>query len=700
MADFEQIAQDTDSFEAFVYKVVEEDLAEAKRFIGDYHRQCDQIMHEYTAALRFESIRSQNRFPMPIIQRDIDTFVADAMERIWYFNRPVRIVPAADTTPEEADLKQELLEYQNMKDNVRRKFRKALTYAGLFRLAVVVNDWSEQRETRWRERQDPVLATDESGMPVMDEEGNPMAMADEQGQPLMYPPRWVPEDVVVYEGPEARVIDPRDVFFGPDKEDADDRFPIMFRSFLGDHDFDKPYMFNQDQVRALEKGEKAGATDAPVRHIGDRERTTRTDARPHEYIEWQGMLPKGRLYQWLVTEKRREDLVEVTAQKRYMLVERDADGNEYRSLVDIDEHDLVQATVGIISGRDLVVRCEENSFGTDGSNVVIGVMGSEEEGLLSMGLADRIVAVQKAMNDLAGMLVTAFKASINRGSVVDESKILNPDEVELNKPGWCAKTNGDVDKVLRFYEPPDVADGVLRFMSVVERYGQDAGGMRSAILGTGDPAAETLGEFTDTKNQAVKRVAQYMQAFEDSFVVPFFRKRNQMNCALIDTDYAIRVLGEQGAEWKQISPETIRADVDYVCEASTRETNRAVLAQQLLQAIQVSGAIVSAGQPVRLDKLLAKLCRHGWAWNEEEIEDFLPLLKIAQGRGDAFDKLLAENALMAQAMQRVQSMMSSGMMSQERTGGGGGGELPQPRSESEAIESANQANRPQVRTVE
>ena len=101
-----------------------------------------------------------------------------------------------------------------------------------------------------------------------------------------------------------------------------------------------------------------------------------------------------------------------------------------------------------------------------------------------------------------------------------------------------------------------------------------------------------------------------------------------------------------------------------------------------------------AGQPVRFDKLLAKLAESGFSWSRDEVEEILPLIRFEResGQEGTVDQMLIQNAMLQQAAMQIQSLFGG-------AGGGPGQELPQPRSENEAIESNQKRNETQVGRV-
>ena len=163
--------------------------------------------------------------------------------------------------------------------------------------------------------------------------------------------------------------------------------------------------------------------------------------------------------------------------------------------------------------------------------------------------------------------------------------------------------------------------------------------------------------------------------------------RNHINATFIDQTYAYRVVGEKAKAWRKIEPSSVRAAVDFICESSARETNRAIIVQQMLQFIQIAPLAFQAGQIVRFDKMMAELGRTGFNISEDKIQDWFPFIRLEEEAGINIDELLLQNALAGMAM---------GGMVPPGGPGGGGGNLPQPTSEEDAVVANNKRNETQV----
>ena len=344
---------------------------------------------------------------------------------------------------------------------------------------------------------------------------------------------------------------------------------------------------------------------------------------------------------------------------------------------------------------ETLVKLDEIGFETGKPNVIVGIMQSDENELIGTSLADKVCAVAYALDVLMGMYLENFKQSVNRGNVVNKSAIVTGASSVLNEAGFTLEVNGDVDKAYRAVEPTRVSPDIyIALNELFPQLGQDAGGIQDILSGRGEVGADTLGESQMVATTAGMRLTNYLRTFERSFIEPLWDLRNQINIQFLNEDYLFRVIGDDAVGWRRVTPDQIRANVEFVCEASARETNRLVITQQLIQTMPISKEVMEAGYPVRLDKQLGELLERGFSMSTDKVREWLPSLKLEE-QGIDINAMLIQNMMVEMQMKNVmaQTQMMQGQMAQ---GAMGGGQLPQPNSEEEATESLQGANQTQV----
>lgn len=651
---------------------VKEDERDADDFQDAFRRQCIEAYQAYNNAQDFVGLRKKNKFPVAVIQKLVDLFRADMQDKLWYAGRPCTLIGVEDTDSEDAKVKQDFLDWQDDQDAMYRKTGTAWTDAALYRVAPAQVDYTEKTERRWVQTPIPLPALDEMGQPITDEMGNPIPLIDPMTQQTVPSGEveWELKDITTYKGATVKRIDPMSLLWTQDKETIDDEFPIMVRSQQSKHFFDtKPYFFNQDKLEALADAGSSDNTNLPQnkRDMMGRQRDAAKSKRPCTYVEWQGLVDKQELYEYLISKQ-------------------ELDPSE---LATIKPKERVWCVCGVANGL-VVNRLQADPLMLGGPNIVIGIIASDEDELSGKSLYQLAFAAHHGSQDTMGILLENFKQSVDAFWILKSGALIGKKPI-LNKAGTALETNEDVNTVAKRVEQPPVAKDIYTLLAMLDMEGKDTTGVKDVISGDGDPSSDTLGESQMNMVRASLRMTDYMRSFEDTFVKPLYKMRNQINANFIDEEFRYGVLGEGAMQWRPIDPAVIRAGVDFVCEASTRESNRNVLIQQMLQFIQLAPLAIQAGQPVRIDKLMAKLAETGFSWKQEEIFELLPLLRIEQQGGMDIDGMMVNNAMTMQALGRMK-MLTGG-------GSGPGQELPQPTSEGEAVQSANARQTPQVRSV-
>ncbi len=654
---------------------VNADFSDATQFLTTFHQNCVDAYQMYHNASRYYDLKKESLVPVPFFQEQIDTFVVSMQEKLFFKNRPCTVVGREDTDKEDAAAKQDMLDYQDQQDKIYSKVELLLRDAAMYRVCVAQTDYIDikQRQLVGVEEEATRVNIFGETVPITDEQGRPMSIS-----------KVVTQDVPIYMGPGTKRIDPIDFFITRDKVTMDDDFPVMIRSRHSLKHFKvKPgmeYWINFEQLKSADGIEAGGAmaseaqdhieTKRMIRGLKGDTGDTKKDL---EYVEWQGKVNKKQLWQYMgkATEIEQE--------------------GETIQVVTNDED--TWAICGVVD-RKTVVRLEETPFEFQSSNVVVGVIQSDENEVLGTSLADKIFAIAQTMQVVMGMLMENFKQSVNAGHVLKTNAMKAGQKgTKVNEPGFVFETTESVNDVYKRIEPARVAPDLYIMMTeLLPQMGQDASGLQDLISGKGEPGAETLGATELIAGQASLKLIAYLKSFETTLIQPVYVMRNQINMQMLNQEYVIRVIGEAGFEWRTIQPGEIRANVDFICESASRETNRLVITQQFIQTMGVVGAVVSQGFVVRTDKMLADLLSNGFNMDPKKVKDYIPTLKLEE-QGMDLDQLLIQNMLV-QFQANLAIAAQSGIQAGQPEGQGGNS--PQPRSEGEARDSANSRNQTPV----
>lgn len=628
-------------FEQEMLKRVVQDFRDAKKFLDPYHRLVDEIYEHYHNARRFQSMRKNYLFPVPLIQEFCDQFVAHMQDKVWYKSRPCTIVGREETDKSDANVKQEMLDYQDYKDDMYAKVKQWWRDVFLYRIAVAQIDYDEEYRGKYEDVEIPLTWKSEVG---------PQPMVDPStGQVMTRLERQYKKELV-FKGPRTKRISPRDLYFGQDKCSMLDEMPVMIRSDRTKQFFkSKPYFKNAEWIKDGDRSDESYDIQTR-RRMFDVEVEAARSKKSVEYVEWQGQVSKTKLYDYLG-----EDTAE------------------------IEEHEMCWAIVGVANG-DVVVRLHESAFEFDGPNIIVGFIEPEEDEFMGVSVADKILGMQRGLDSLMGMAMTDFKKSVNRASIIKESAVLNEGDIRLNDAGFVLRTNDDVDKVFKDIPAANISKDFYEFYNLFYQMARNASGLSSIMTGKGEAAADTLGEANLAAEQGSQIMRDHLKCFEDTFIQPLYEKRNAINEQFLDAPYVYGVIGDGVIDWRMAQPAQIRAAVDFICESSVRETNRNIITQQTIQFLDAATGAIQAGFIVRLDKILEQLAESGFSWRQEIIDAVLPTIAMEKQGVDVNGMLLARQ------MQQQQA----------ETIKAAGGPFPEPTSEEDAVASAQQRNQTQL----
>lgn len=684
------------SFEKQILERVNADFDAAKEYMKPLHEKCVTVYGWYHNAGRYVDLKQQSQFPTAFFQEQIDTFAASMMDKLFYKDKPCTLIPVPETNKPDAEVKQAMLQWQDYKDKIRTKMEVLLRDCGMYRFCVAQVDYKEKYNRRIVGVDVPVPATDPvTQEPILLPNGEFLPSIDENGQPITRNETRV-VDVPEYIGPTVKRVDPTNVFFTEEKRTVDDEHPIMLRIPCSLKYFrEQPYFFNASRIKDLVEQLSAGtegadghSTSPDHNYTNDKKEqhglspTNKTRKREYDYIEWHGRVDKKELYEYLIATY--EDDPDKAELRQQMIIE----------LPLLKKHEDCQAICGVVEGV-VVVRLEETPFEIDTPNIVIGIIQPDEDNLIGTSLGDKLQAIQQGLDVLMGVAIENFKQSVNAGHVINKKALLTGASCMVNTPGFILETNTDVRAAHKRVEQPRVSPDIYQYQELLKQMGRDASGFANILGGKGEPGAETLGEAEIVTGMASLKVGSYLKSFEDTFVEPLYSMRNEVNIQFLDEDYIYGIIGEGAVDWRTASPAQIRAPVNFLCESSTRETNRHLITQQILQLGKLIPVATSQGIPTRFDKLLQQLVEQGFSWSTERAQEIWPTLKLEKEEDAAIDKMMMDTMIGEVAMRRMMTAMGI-VGGGAAPPGGTGGPSKEPRTESEATQGLAQSNRTQT----
>jgi hypothetical protein len=606
-------------------EIVKRDMKKARDYLDEWHRQCVERHKHYIAPGLEVNILKNDNFPVPFTTEQVDQFVADCMEKLWYKNEPCAIFGRNDTDKEDADVKREFMKYQDVEDEIEAKTEYGLTHSALYGIAPAVINF----------REDTTVENITENVPVLMDDGLPLLSLD--GITPITEEVTTPTKVYTYQGASVEIIDPIDLFFTAEKREVYDEHPFMIRSFRT-----MEWFKSKGYIR------KEGIAKLTEQDFGVKEESFK------------------------LLKERRDNF-------GYSMDESINHDKEFEYVERLGYADLGDGwqlyIIGTINDKVLMrLDNEKEAFNLGFPNIVVGTIASEYGEIKGYSLLDKFHSLQHAMDSLIGMWLKALRQTVNPMYVAVKNAIVNKNIV--NDAGEIIWSKTSVNDAIKRFEQQQISDDIYKGIQMIRLMAQNASGLNDTSSGIAQAGVETLGEASILEQRSgVRMKGGYLRTFERTFIKPLWIIRNKINMNFVDDPGYLYSVIEDGIQyWKKITPGQVRANVDFVCEASNRENQKAVVTQQVLQALNLTIKMAEIIGPMPIIKLLEKLYEDGFGWNRDTIKQMLPMELIMQS-------MMEKKMMEQQEMAAKQGKGQYGVAPQE---------MPQPTTESGAIQSANQ----------
>jgi len=654
--------QDDDSYEQKMLKRVNDDMSTAEQFRSTRQKIVDEYRKQYRNSQYYEEFRAIKEQPLPIAQQLVDQFVALQQDKIGFNNQPARAVGTPGTDPAEVDAIQSMTDWQDYRDGIIGKLGDALNSCAVDGHCVAQVDFLETKKWRWR------VVNDEFG-----------------------PDQWQRVEEIDYIGPVVKMIDSNSLYYSGDKKNLADPFPLMVKSPQAREFFDsKPYFFNQTLLDDEEQSTSTKTTDsADIPNVTEeRISFTNVTGRIHDYVEWQAPVNKAELYEFMVSKGMEDQVMSPEGE-----------------MPQVDPAETTWAIIGV-ADKKTVVRLQEAPFGLNRPNILVGCIQKDGSVFRGIGLLDLIFSLCRGADQAAGMMIENVVQSIDSGWGLDRERVHGATPV-INSRNFIFECDGNPNEVLKRLDQPNLSDPLAALIEFYFTKAKEAAKLPDVTLGRGDKNAETLGENAMAESHATVGLSEYLRVFEETFLRPLYQMRNEISVELIDQEFVYGVIGDGAVHWsKPMQPSAVRASVDFICESSTRETNKAVTTSQMTAFLDMAPNLVAAGTPVGIGAIAKILAQNGFSMSQETIDTILPLEKLAKEQEidvgaliaqTALDKLQAEAILAKIQLDSILAGQIPGQGVPDDPGGGAGGPTAQPMTGAEAEQNVNQENQVTLR---
>lgn len=194
-----------------------------------------------------------------------------------------------------------------------------------------------------------------------------------------------------------------------------------------------------------------------------------------------------------------------------------------------EAEELVPAKVMVASGVALLLSEENKQF--DGESPILKddyIRTGESYG---KGICEMLFDDQDEMNEHANLGIDNMNMIMNKGCVILENALVNPEQDMVAKPGWQVRMKQQVvDDVRKGFSPiewPDLGQSYFRHRFDLERNVQEKTGANRVTLGSSGAVKDTnqtLGGMELLRQMFNERVAAYGMVKESAFLMKAAQK--------------------------------------------------------------------------------------------------------------------------------------------------------------------------------
>lgn len=249
-----------------------------------------------------------------------------------------------------------------------------------------------------------------------------------------------------------------------------------------------------------------------------------------------------------------------------------------------DDHVPVMA---VIANNKQVVRLIRNPFWFQTPPYLSSKYNSRPgDPFYGLSLADKLRTQQGMMNDLANQTMDSLNFIVNPIAIIDPGLAGDINSMKV-MPGarWLGSPEG-----IQFSQFPDVSGSGFRGMQEIRgqiaQFSDNTPGIAPQLQGKARSATQA-----NLVSQAVSSKQRAMGKLEESEVLaPMCKMTHILLQQFQEEAYQIRIQGPDKGQWivKNVQPEDLVGDVDFVWRGISEEERNAVRSQQLLAAYNMA----------------------------------------------------------------------------------------------------------------
>jgi len=274
--------------------------------------------------------------------------------------------------------------------------------------------------------------------------------------------------------------------------------------------------------------------------------------------------------------------------------------------------------------EDVLIRCDPNPYNHQNPPFVTLRPMLDIHTFEGIGMADLLKEEQQTLTAITRQYLDNLSWQNNgmwetdRNARVEMSSLLKP------RPGGVVRTDriGSVKSLA----PPDIASQALQGIEFMRDACQAKSGVTRYSQGLdADSLNKTATGITAIMSKSDARIELIARTFAETGVRDLFVMANSLVQQFMTMDYSVRVYGEP----IQVAPDDVKGNFDIIVSVGTNPGRQEQIAQQMLQLINMSGALMQNGV-MTADNMYQIVIKLLECWGHKDTEHYLTDPQVMQ----------------------------------------------------------------------
>lgn len=250
----------------------------------------------------------------------------------------------------------------------------------------------------------------------------------------------------------------------------------------------------------------------------------------------------------------------------------------------LDEDELVESVI-VIANRKVLLKLEANPFWHNQKPYVWCPYVAQESEFSGLGVAAIAESLQEELNDTRNQTMDNKSLILMCMWLKSRSSGIKNQDLRI-RPMGVIQTN-DMEGLMPL-RPPVLTGVGVNIEGVIKEDLRQSVGAASNLQGIASSGVNTATEASAINQSSYGRLALTAQQYAEMILRPTLTMAESLNYQFFDTDRTIKIIGELGIKFRNISPDDIVGQKSVVIRLSTDlDDSPGIRRQQLLQFLTI-----------------------------------------------------------------------------------------------------------------